>query len=52
MTDENPEILRLNRQAVVESALMDCKIWVARAADGEIGSVIVYIPFGKRIIGP
>jgi len=44
--------MRLDIEALVESAAIDCEIWVAKAGDDdEIGSAAIFVPAGKAVGG-
>ena len=52
VNEDNLALMRLDIEALVESAAMDCEIWVAKAADdGEIGSAAIFVPAGKSVGG-
>ena len=49
---DNLALMRLDIEALVESAAIDCEIWVAKAGDdGEIGSAAIFVPAGKAVGG-
>ena len=44
-------MLREDIEALVKSAFVDCEVWVAEDPDGTFGSVAIWIPVGKAIMG-
>jgi len=44
-------VLREDIEALVKSAFVDCEVWVAEDPDGTFGSVAIWIPVGKAIMG-
>ena len=51
LNQNDPAVLQEDIEALVESAFVDCEVWVAEAPDGTIGSVAIWIPVGKAIMG-